>query len=146
MSASNAFEDKILSLYLTNVAAANIGDAAGLPPSVTAGSLYCSLHTADPGETGDQTTNETVYTNYARQAIARSVAGWTVTSGVGDNDAAITFPQCGATGATLTHFGLGSAISGVGNRDMNGALAASLAVSNGVTPSFAIGALDVSLD
>ena len=146
MSATNAFEDKILSLYLTNADAANIGDATGLRGSTTAGSLYSSLHTSDPGETGDQTTNETAYTNYARVAIARSTAGWTVTSGVGDNDAAVTFPQCGATGATLTHFGLGSATSGVGNRDMNGALTASLAVSNGVTPSFAIGALDVSLD
>ena len=146
MSATNAFEDKILSLYLTNADAANIGDAPGLRGSTTAGSLYSSLHTSDPGETGDQTTNETAYTNYARVAIARSTAGWTVTSGVGDNDAAVTFPQCGATGATLTHFGLGSATSGVGNRDMNGALTASLAVSNGVTPSFAIGALDVSLD
>lgn len=146
MSATNAFEDKILSLYLTNADAANIGDATGLRGSTTAGSLYSSLHTSDPGETGDQTTNETVYTNYARQAIARSTAGWTVTTGVGDNDSPITFPQCGATGATLTHFGLGSAVSGVGNRDMNGALAASLAVSSGITPSFAAGALDVTLD
>jgi hypothetical protein len=144
MSATNAFEDKILSLYLTNANAANIGDATGLLASTTAGSLFVSLHTADPGETGDQTTNETAYTSYARVAVARSVAAWTVTTGTGDNDAAITFPTCGATGATITHFGLGSATSGAGSRDLNGT--ASLIVSTGITPQFAIGALDVTLD
>lgn len=144
MSATNAFEDKILSLYLTNTDAANIGDATGLRGSTTAGSLYVSLHTADPGETGDQTTSESAYTNYARVAVARSTAGWTVTSGTGDNDSVITFPLCGATGSTITHFALGSAASGAGSRDMNGA--ASLSVSSGITPQFAAGALDVSLD
>ena len=144
MSATNAFEDKILRLYLENADAANIGDVGGLRGSVVAGSLFVSLHTADPGEVGDQTTSESAYTNYARVAVARSVAGWTIAAGVGDNDAAITFPLCGATGSTITHHALGSATSGVGNRDMNGTSA--LTVSNGITPQFAIGALDITLD
>lgn len=144
MSATNAFENKILSLYLENADAADIGDATGLRGSSTAGSVYVSLHEADPGETGDQTTSETDYTNYARVAVARSTAGWTVASGVGDNDAAISFPECGATGATITHCGLGSAASSTGSRDMNGT--ASLAVAEGITPQFAAGALDISLD
>lgn len=144
MSATNTFENKILSLYFENANAADIGDATGLRASSTAGSVYISLHTADPGETGDQTTSESAYTNYARQAVARSTAGWTVASGNCDNDAAITFPQCGATGSTITHVGIGSATSGAGTRDLNGT--AALTVSNGVTPSFAIGALDISLD
>lgn len=143
MSATDAFENKILSLYFENANAADIGDATGLRGSTTAGSVYIGLHTADPGETGDQTTSETVYTNYARVAVARSVAGWSVAAGVADNDAAITFPTCGATGATITHVGIGSAASAAGSRDMNGT--ASLVVSNGITPSFAIGALDISL-
>ncbi len=146
MSATDAFENKILSLYLENAAAANIGDASGLQPSATAGSVYVSLHTADPGDTAGtgQTQSESAYTNYARVAVARSTSGWTVASGVGDNDSAITFPACGVTGSTVTHCGLGSASSGTGNRDMNGT--ASLVVSNGVTPQFAVGALDISLD
>lgn len=143
MSATDAFENKILSLYFENANAANIGDATGLRGSSTAGSVYISLHVADPGETGDQTTSETVYTNYGRVAVARSSAEWTVASGVADNDNAINFPQCGATGATISHFGIGSASAGAGNRDMNGT--ASLVVSNGITPSFAAGALDISL-
>jgi hypothetical protein len=144
MSATNTFENAILALYFENTNAANIGDATGLRGSTTAGSLFISLHTADPGETGDQTTSESAYTNYARVAVARSTAGWTTASGVTDNDAAITFPACGVTGSTITHFGIGSATSGAGTRDLNGT--ASLVVSNGVTPAFAIGALDVSLD
>lgn len=144
MSATNAFENKVLSLYLENANAADIGDSTGLRGSTTAGSVYVSLHTADPAETGDQTTSESAYTNYARVAVARSSAGWTVASGVGDNDSAITFPACGVTGSTVTHCGLGSASSGAGSRDLNGT--ASLAVSVGITPQFAAGALDVSMD
>jgi hypothetical protein len=139
-------ENKLLSLYLQNAGAADIGDATGLRGSTTAGSVYVSLQTADPGDTAGtgQTQNETAYTNYARQAVARSGAGWAVAAGIGDNVAAITFPQCGASGATITNTALGSATSGAGTRDFNGT--ASLVVSNGVTPSFAIGALDLSCD
>jgi hypothetical protein len=146
MSATDAFENALLQLYFNNVDHANVGDAGGLQNSTAAGSFYVSLHTADPGETGNQTTSETAYTNYARQAVARSAAGWTVSAANVSNTAAITFPTCGATGATITHFGIGSAVSGTGNLFFKGALTSSLAVSNGITPAFAIGELDVNLD
>lgn len=145
MSATNAFETALLALIFTNTDAANVGDATGLRGSSTAGVFYVTLHTATPDETGDQTTNETAYTNYAREDVARSSSEWTVTNDTADNDNAITFPQCGASGATLTHFGLGSASSSTGNLFIYGALTSSLAVSNGITPSFAAGALDVQL-
>src|SRR5688572_20779763 len=146
MSATNAFENGILSLIFENANFANVGDATGLRGSTTAGVFYISLHTGDPGETGSQTTSESAYTNYARQSVARSTAGWTVASGVADNDSAVNYPQGGATGSTVTHFGIGSDSSGAGNLFLKGALTASLAVSNGITPSFAAGAIDVSLD
>ncbi len=143
MSATDSLENGLLSLIFENANYANVGDATGLRGSSTAGVFYISLHTSDPGETGDQTTNESAYTNYARVSVARSTAGWSVASGVADNDAAITFPACGVTGSTVTHVGIGSDANGAGNRFMNGT--ASLAVANGITPSFAIGALDISL-
>lgn len=143
MSATDVFENGILSLIFENANYANVGDAGGLRGSVAAGVFYISLHTADPGETGNQTTSESAYTNYARVSVARSVAGWTVAAGVADNDAAVTFAQCGATGSTITNCGLGTDVSGVGNLFLKGT--ASLTVSNGITPSFAIGALDFSL-
>ncbi len=146
MSATNAFENGLLSLIFENANLANVGDATGLRGSTTAGSFYISLHTADPGETGTQTTSETAYTSYARVAVARSTAGWTVTSGVADNDSAINFPACTGGSSTITNFGVGSDSTTAGNLFIKGALTASLAVSSGITPSFAAGALDVSLD
>lgn len=146
MSASNELETSLLGLLITNVDAAFIGDAAGLQNSAAAGVFWISL-TVSPGHTeaGDQTTNETAYTNYARQDEARNTTQWTVTNDTADNDNAIGFPTGGASGATLFGFGLGSDTSGAGHIFIIGDLTATLAVSNGVTPSFAAGALDVVL-
>lgn len=146
MSATNVFENGLLSLIFENANYANVGDATGLRGSTTAGVFYVSLHTADPGETGSQTTNESAYTSYARVSVARSTAGWTVASGVADNDAAINFPAATGGSSTVTHHGIGSDTSGAGNLFLFGANAASLAVSSGITPSFAAGALDITLD
>lgn len=146
MSATNVFENGLLSLIFENANYANVGDATGLRGSSTAGVFYISLHTANPNETGSQTTSEAAYTSYARTSVARSTAGWTVASGVADNDAAISFPAATGGSETETHFGIGSDASGAGNLFVWGALTAGLAVSSGVTPQFAAGALDVSLD
>ena len=76
MSKSNAAETALLGLIFNNTDFAGIGDAGGLQNSATAGSLYVSLHTADPGEAGTAITNETAYTNYARQTIVKAT-DWT---------------------------------------------------------------------
>lgn len=146
MSMSNAFETEILDLIFNNAAIANIGDAGGLQPSATAGSLYVSLHTGDPGEAGDQTTNETAYTNYARVAVARSGAGWTISGNTVSNAALVQFPQCGVTGATLTYVGVGTASAGAGVLLFSGQLSSSLVVANLIQPQFAIGDLDIVAD
>jgi hypothetical protein len=146
MSMSNAFETEILDLIFNNAAIANIGDAGGLQPSATAGSLYVSLHTANPDETGDQTTSETAYTNYARVAVARSGAGWTVAGNTATNAALIQFPQCGASGATITHVGIGTSSAGAGLLLFSGALSSSLTVANLIQPQFAAGDLDIVAD
>lgn len=78
MSKGNTFENDLLLLIFNNTDAALIGDATGLRGSSTAGSLYVSLHTGDPGEAGNQTTSECAYGSYARVAVARSGSGWTV--------------------------------------------------------------------
>lgn len=146
MSATNAFETNLLTLYFNNTDHANVGDAAGIQNSATAGSFYVSLHTGDPGEAGAQNTTEATYTGYARQAVARSAAGWTIASANASNAAAITFPVCTAGSDTITHFGIGSDSSGAGNLFFKGALTASRNISAGITPSFAIGELDVNAD
>lgn len=146
MSMTNAAEQALLDLLFLNTDWANVGDATGLQNSAVAGSFYVSLHTADPGETGDQTTSETAYTSYARVAVARTSGGWTRSTSTISNTALVQFPQCTGGTSTITHFGVGTASSGVGNLIMSGALSASLAVSNGIQPQFSAGALTVTVD
>lgn len=146
MSATDAFETALLSHIFANADLANVGDATGLRGSSTAGSMYISLHTADPGEAGSQITSEATYTSYVRVAVVRSGSGWTISGNNASNAAVINFPQATGGSNTITHFGIGSASSGAGNLFLKGALSSSLAVSNGITPSFAIGDLDVNLD
>lgn len=146
MSATNAFESALLSLIFENANIANIGDATGLRGSSTPGLLYVSLHTADPGEAGAQNTSEAAYTGYARVSVARSTAGWTVTGNTVANDAPVAFPLCTGGSSTVTHFGVGTDASGAGNLLLRGTLNASLAISNGITPSFAASALTYTAD
>ena len=145
MSKSNAWENALLLLVFNNTDAANIGDATGLRGSSVAGSLYVSLHTGDPGEAGSPSTNEAAYTSYARVAVARSGAAWTVTGNAVTNAALIQFPQCTGGSETETHFGISTASSG-GTLLYKGALSASLAVSSGIQPQFGAGDLDGSED
>jgi hypothetical protein len=63
------------------------------------------------------------------------------------NAAAVTFGLMTAgTGGTATFFSVGRDTSGAGEIVVSGALTAGLAISNGITPSFAIGQLTVTLD
>ena len=122
----------------------NVGDATGLRGSTTAGSLYISLHTADPGETGSQTTSEIAYTNYARVAVARSGAGFTVSGNTTTNAADVSFPACGVTGATITSACTTTAASGSTPLWHYGDLNAPIAVSNQIQPRFPIGAVTIT--
>lgn len=132
----------ILGILFNATAIANIADNASSSPLTN---LYISLHTANPGIGGSQTTNETAYTNYARVAVARTTGGWDApASAATANAALIQFPQCGATGATITYVAIGTASSGTGKVLYAGALSSSLAVAELIVPKFAIGALDVS--
>ncbi len=155
MSKTNNFEDHLLQLLFQNVVTGshvlNIGD--GLRGSATAGSLWISLHVADPGEAPatEQTTSETTYTNYSpngRQAVVRSAAGWAVAGGTADNVADIDFPVGGATGATISHFGVGTVDLPSGNGQLlyAGTVTPNLVVSSGVPPTFSIGDCNIAED
>lgn len=146
MSATNAFETALLALIFNNTDLANVGDAAGLQNSAAAGVFYVSLHTADPGETGAQNTSEATYTGYARVSVARSAGGWTVSGNNVSNAAAVTFGTCTAGANAITHFGIGSDVSGAGNLFFKGALTATYNTAVGNAPQFNIGELDVNLD
>ena len=146
MSKSNSFENSFLLQVFNNQNIANIGDATGLRGSSAAGNLYVSLHTADPGEAGDQTTNEATYTSYARVAVARSSAGWVVSGNAASNTAAVNFPACTGGSNTITHFGVGTAASGAGTLLYKGSLTAQRSISDSITPTFPAGDIDITED
>jgi len=146
MSMTNAAEADLLDLIFLNVDFAHIGNTGGLRGSTSAGSFYISLHTADPGESGNQNTSEASYTGYARVAVARSGSGFTITTSTISNTALVQFAQCTGGSNTLTHFGIGTDLAGSGNLIFKGALTSSLSVSNGIQPQFAAGALTVTVD
>ena len=108
MSKSNTFENELLLLVYNNTDIADIGDAGGLQNSAAAGSLYVALHTGDPGEGGTQATSECAYAGpYARQAVARSALGWTVSGNQVSNTALIQFPQCSGGSETAQYVSVG---------------------------------------
>ncbi len=135
MSKSNTTENDYIKFIFQNVAMPSYGS-----------NLYLSLHTADPGEAGDQTTNEATYTSYARVAVARDNTGWVVSGNQSSNDDLLQFPQCTGGSETITHVAIGTASSGAGQILYSGALNASIAVSNLIQPQFSAAALQITED
>lgn len=141
MSASNAFENELLELILNNSDITGVARGAAV-----AGNLYLSLHTADPGEAGDQTTSEIAYTSYARKALARDGTKWTVTGSQAVNAATTAWATATGGSAIATHFGIGTDSSGAGLLLFKGQLTAPLSISNGIAPTAAAGALIINCD
>ena len=131
MSKGDTFENDWLRLIFNATAIANIADNAATSPLT---SLYVSLHTADPGEAGNQTTSEATYTGYARVAVARTTGGWTVTTNSVSPVATISFPAGTGGSGTVTHFAVGTASSGAGKLLYSGTVTPNIVTGNGVTP------------
>jgi len=135
MSKSNTFENSLLLLLFNNTAITDIGDAGGLRATVTPGSLYFALHTADPGEAGSAVTSETAYTGYARVAVARSSAGFTVTGSSVSPAANVDFGECSASpGGPITHSSIVNTASGAGVILYSGAVTPNITMAVGVIP------------
>jgi len=136
MSKSNYWENAILDLLFNATAIANIADNAGTSPLTN---LFVSLHTADPGEAGNQTTNEATYTSYARVSVARTSGGWTVSGNSVSPTADIDFPEATGGTETITHVGIGTDTSGVGNLLYSGTISPNIDVTTGVIPRIGTG-------
>ena len=130
MSKSNVFENDILKLIFNATPIAGLADNAASSPLAT---LTIALHTADPGETGDQSTSEAAYAGYARQTVARNSGGWTVTGNSVSPVNNIDFPECTASpGAPITHFSIGT---GVANKLLyKGTMTPNVTMATGVIP------------
>jgi hypothetical protein len=125
------FENDLLKMIFNATAIANIADNAASSPLT---SLYVSLHTADPTDSGNQTSSEATYTGYARVAVARTSGGFTVTASSVSPAANIDFAQCTAGTNTITHFAIGTASSGTGKILYSGTVTPNISVSSGVIP------------
>jgi hypothetical protein len=134
MSLSNTTEAAALDVFLR-----------GTDPSYRAGATqYLALFTADPGETASLAA-EATYTGYARVALTKA-SSWTGSSSPYTNTNLVQFGQCSAGTNTITHFAVVDTASAAVNMMISGALSASLAVSSGIQPQFAAGALSISAD
>ena len=140
MSKGNTFENDLVKLIFNATAIANLADNAASSPLAN---LVFQLHTADPGEAGDQTTNECTYTSYARVAVARTSGGFTVSGNSVTLAANQDFPNPSDSTnlpQTATHFSIGTASSGAGKVLYKGAITPNIVISNtGVTPRLTTG-------
>lgn len=137
---SDIYEADILRLLFNATPIANVADNAASAPLTN---LFVSLHTADPQagatEGSSQTTSEATYTGYARATVARTAGAWSVTTdangivGVSPTSP-ITFPQATAGTNSITHFAIGSAVSGTGKIFYAGPVTPTISVTAGVQP------------
>lgn len=125
MSKSNDYENDLQRFTFNNVSPTGIGT-----------SLFVALHTADPGEAGDQTTSECAYPGYARVGVNRNGTGWSVTGSNASNVNEILFPTATGGSETATHMSIGVNASGASKILYKGALVSSLAISNNIAPRF----------
>jgi hypothetical protein len=109
-------------------------------------SRYVALHTADPGEAGSAVTNECAYGSYARVTVTAATGFTAASGGSTSNTGLIQFPECTSGSETATYVSIVTTASGAGQILYSGALNSGVAISAGIQPQFAIGALVVTED
>lgn len=134
MSIADVTESAILALIFNATAWANYADNAATTPQTQ---IAVALHTADPGETGTQTTSETTYTSYARTNVNRNSGGWTV-SGTAPTQVApvanIDFAAGTGGSGTISFFSVGKTGGGATAILFSGSVTPAIISGNGVTP------------
>ncbi len=128
MGKSSTFANDVLKLIFNATPIANVADNAASSPLTN---LFVSLHTADPGVGGSQTTSEAAFGGYARVAVARTTSGWTASSSQATNPVAtINFPvSTGTPSEVETFFAIGTATSGAGKILYSGSLSPTVAMN-----------------
>ncbi|MDH5738724.1 MAG: hypothetical protein OEY77_00195 [Nitrospira sp.] len=128
MGKGQTYRNDLIKLYFHGTAIASIADNSSVPFT----SHIIALHTADPGSGGSQLTNETGYTGYARKAVPRNSAGWTITGNVVSPTVDIEFDKCTASpGPPLTHWSISR---GGGTIDYSGSLQQPVIMATQVKP------------
>jgi hypothetical protein len=96
--------------------------------------LYVSLHNANPGANGNQSTNECDYSGYARAAVAKTSNAWIVVANTVSPAVPIVFPTVVSGVDVVTHFGIGTEPSGDGLLLYYGSVLPTIGITTGITP------------
>lgn len=131
MGKSRDFSNDFLKLFFNGGAIANLAQNGTSPLT----DLWFSLHSADPGATGDQTTNEVSYTSYVRAAVARTSAAFIVSANTVRLAANLDFTaSTGGAAVSATFFSVGKGSSGATQILYSGTLTPGISISSGTTP------------
>jgi len=129
---SSAFANDLLKLIFNATAISGIADNASSSPLAN---LFMSLHTADPGASGSQSTSECNYTGYSRMSVARGGGGFTITGAVMNPTATMEFGEMsGGTAQTATHMCIGTASSGSGKVLFRFAISPTISINTNTIP------------
>jgi len=134
MPATLVFNDQLLGLIFNAVPISKLADNAVTTPLT---SLYMSLHTVDPGNSGDQTIGEVAYSGYARVPVTRDNTGWQILAGNVYLVGVTLFPapvSQPTTTQVAVQFGIGEAVSGAGRLYYKGPLAPPINIIVNVPP------------
>lgn len=154
-SVSNKLENAFIDWFFRGQAIGITGASAAAGTGPT--NLYIGLFTVTPTAAGGGTEVTTVSSGYARATIVSSLANWAGTQGAGttvastgtsgqtSNNSAIPYGPPTAAWGTILGIGVFDALTG-GNLLYYSPLAASKTVNSGdAAPSFAAGALTVTV-
>lgn len=136
-------------IFCTSAPTTQVAAGSGAATSTTT-ILWVSLHTADPGNAGNQTTNEVAYTAYSRIATQRTASGgtggWTISTTFSPCSVfpttGVTFPQCTtASTVVVTNWSVGtsSATGTTTNLYYTGTVTPNISLGANVTPSLTTG-------
>lgn len=135
MGIANITETAILRLVFNATAWANYADNAAATPQTQ---IAMSLHTGDPGDTGDASTSEIAYAGYTRINVPRTAGGWVETAGSVSPGANIDFPAgtggSGSVGFAAAAKSNATPPTGAQAVLWYGAVTPPIVTGNGVTP------------
>src|ERR1035437_6708225 len=136
MAKGNTFSQALLKLIFQAVNITSIADNTTSSPLTN---LYVSLHTANPGPSGDQTTSEAAYGSYTRIPVARTTGGFSISNQSISPVSTIVFPLATSGSETETYYAIGTDPTGPGTLLYSGTILPTILVNSGVTPQLSAG-------
>jgi len=103
--------------------------------------IYVALHTSDPGESPDGSTEVDSGTFTYNRVSTSAGSDWTINSDEFENSVEIEFPEASSTWGTVSHFSLWDGSADSDNALAKSALDSSRTVESGDAPVFRVGNL-----